>query len=78
MHVAAALGVPITAIFGPTRERETAPRSLPQIANPRLDHAILTNDVWCRPCMLRECPLDHACMRGVVPGAVLAAARRTL
>ena len=27
MHVAAALGVPITAIFGPTRENETAPVS---------------------------------------------------
>ncbi len=28
MHVAAALGVPVTAMFGPTRERETAPRTL--------------------------------------------------
>ncbi|HEY2905415.1 MAG TPA: lipopolysaccharide heptosyltransferase II [Vicinamibacterales bacterium] len=78
MHVAAALGVPITAIFGPTRERETAPRSLPTAASARAEHTILTNDVWCRPCMLRECPLDHACMRGVLPTAVLAAARRTL
>jgi heptosyltransferase-2 len=77
MHVAAAVGVPITAIFGPTRERETAPR-VPNATTTRAEHAILTNDVWCRPCMLRECPLDHACMRGVVPTAVLAAARRTL
>jgi heptosyltransferase II len=72
MHVAAALGVPITAIFGPTRERETAPRPL------LVDHTVLTNEVWCRPCMLRECPLDHACMRGVLPQVVLVAARRTL
>jgi len=34
--------------------------------------------VWCRPCMLRECPLDHRCMRGVDVGPVIDAARRTL
>ena len=75
MHVAAALGVPITAIFGPTRENETAPVSQQP---PAASHRVLVNPVWCRPCMLRECPLDHACMRGVAPTAVLAAARRTL
>jgi heptosyltransferase-2 len=70
MHVAAAAGVPVTAVFGPTRERETAPRAP--------EHVVLTHDVWCRPCMLRECPLDHGCLRGIAPGAVAAAARRTL
>ena len=70
MHLAAAAGVPVTAVFGPTDE--TATRPLGDA------HAILTNPVWCRPCMLRECPLDHQCMRGVGVGAVLASARRTL
>ncbi len=70
MHVAAAAGVPVTAVFGPTRERETAPRAP--------EHAVLTHAVWCRPCMLRECPLDHGCLRGIAPTAVAAAARRTL
>jgi hypothetical protein len=28
--------------------------------------------------MLRECPIDHRCMRGVGVGAVVDAARRTL
>ena len=28
---------------------------------------MLTHPVWCRPCMLRECPFDHQCMRGVAP-----------
>lgn len=70
MHVAAAAGVPVTAVFGPTRDAETRPLGD--------RHAVLTNPVWCRPCMLRECPLDHRCLRGIAPGAVAAAARRTL
>ncbi|MCU1383227.1 MAG: hypothetical protein JWL71_1924 [Acidobacteria bacterium] len=70
MHLAAAAGVPVTAVFGPTDETATRPRGEA--------HAILTNPVWCRPCMLRECPLDHACMRGVGVDLVVASARRTL
>jgi heptosyltransferase-2 len=70
MHLGAAVGVPITAVFGPTRDRETRP--------PGEAHAVLTHDVWCRPCMLRECPIDHRCMTGIEPDRVLSAARRTL
>jgi heptosyltransferase-2 len=57
MHVAAAVGVPVTAVFGPTNEHATAPRA-PHVT-------ILTHPVWCRPCMMRECPIDHRCMRGI-------------
>jgi heptosyltransferase-2 len=70
MHLAAAAGVPVTAVFGPTDDTATRPRGD--------QHAILTHDVWCRPCMLRECPIDHQCMRGVGVPAVLASARRLL
>jgi heptosyltransferase-2 len=70
MHVAAAAGVPVTAVFGPTNEHETRP------VGDR--HAILVSDAWCRPCMLRECPLDHQCMRAISASTVVAAARRTL
>ena len=70
MHLAAAAGVPVTAVFGPTRDRETRP--------PGDRHAVLTHDVWCRPCMLRECPLDHRCMRAIAPSTVAASAGRTL
>jgi heptosyltransferase-2 len=70
MHLGAALGVPVTAVFGPTNDAATRPLGDA--------HAILTHAVWCRPCMLRECPLDHRCMRGVSAEAVVAAARRTL
>jgi lipopolysaccharide heptosyltransferase II len=69
MHLAAALGVPVTAIFGPTDERATGPRGAGA-------HAVVSAPVWCRPCLLRECPLDHACMHAVTPDAVLRAARR--
>lgn len=69
MHFGAALGVPLVAIFGPTDERETRPIGA-------VDPVVLTHQVWCRPCMLRECPLTHGCMRGVSVDAVLAAVQR--
>jgi heptosyltransferase-2 len=69
MHFAAAVGVPVTAIFGPTDERATHPLGERTV--------VLTHDVWCRPCMMRECPLAHRCMRGVHPDAVLAATRNS-
>jgi heptosyltransferase II len=70
MHLGAAVGVAVTALFGPTNERATRPLGE--------GHHILTHDVWCRPCMLRECPLDHGCMRGIEPAVAIEAARRSL
>ena len=56
MHLAAAVGVPVTALFGPTKARVTAPVG---------DHDVLRHDVFCSPCMLRECPIDHRCMKRI-------------
>jgi heptosyltransferase II len=70
MHLAAAVGTSVTAVFGPTDERATRPLGDA--------HQVVTVPVWCRPCMLRECPLDHHCMRGVDAAAVITAARRSL
>jgi len=56
MHLAAAVGVPVTAIFGPTDERVTAPLG---------DHDVILQKVFCRPCMLRDCPIDHRCMKRI-------------
>lgn len=67
MHLAAAIGTNVVVMFGPTREHETYPRGAGR-------HAFLKNPVWCRPCMLRECPLTHRCMTGVSVDAVHAAA----
>jgi heptosyltransferase-2 len=71
MHFAAALGVNVTAVFGPTNEAETRPLGRGRIS-------VLHTRVWCRPCMLRECPLTHACMRGVAVDAVVGDVRAQL
>jgi heptosyltransferase-2 len=72
MHFAAALGVKVVAMFGPTDERVTRPMAKDGQA------IILTRDVWCRPCLHRECPLTHACMRDLSVGAVTDAVRRLM
>lgn len=63
MHVAAAVGVPVTAIFGPTNEHATAP--LPHPSGQRA--TIITGEARCRPCLLRQCPIDHRCMTSIDP-----------
>ncbi|HEY6360554.1 MAG TPA: lipopolysaccharide heptosyltransferase II [Vicinamibacterales bacterium] len=68
MHVAAAVGTPVAALFGPTREYETAP-----LARAGARTEVLTHQVWCRPCMLRECPIDHRCMTRISPERVYTA-----
>ena len=71
MHLSAAVGVPVVGIFGPTNEKATSP-----LAHAGVPTDVLTNPVWCRPCMLRECPIDHRCMTGIEPARVLAAVDR--
>ncbi|HUU34564.1 MAG TPA: lipopolysaccharide heptosyltransferase II [Vicinamibacterales bacterium] len=69
MHLAGAVGAPVVAIFGPTNEQQTAPLSAALDAPPP---RLAIHHVWCRPCMLRECPLGHMCMRGVASSDVAA------
>jgi heptosyltransferase-2 len=57
MHLAAALGLPVVAIFGSTDARSTGPLS----SRAR----IVLRAVPCSPCGLRECPIDFRCMTGV-------------
>lgn len=71
MHLAAALGIDVTAVFGPTNEEETSPRGSGRLT-------VIHEDVWCRPCMLRECPLAERCMRLIKSDAVLASVKATL
>jgi heptosyltransferase-2 len=70
MHIAAALGVPTVAVFGSTDERVTGP------CGPRT--RIVKHPVECSPCLLRECPIDHRCMTGVMVEDVCRAAREVL
>lgn len=69
LHVAAATGRPVIAMFGPTDERVTRPLG-------RGD--VLTADVFCRPCHLRDCPIDHRCMKRITVDMVFAAVSRHL
>jgi lipopolysaccharide heptosyltransferase II len=66
MHVAAAVGLPVVAVFGPTDPLGTAP------VTPRA--SVVQEKPYCSPCFLRRCPTDHRCMTRVTPDAVEAAA----
>lgn len=67
MHVAAGVGLPVVAVFGPTDPHGTAP------VTPR--STIVQQKPYCSPCFLRHCPTDHRCMLGVTSVMVEAAAK---
>lgn len=61
MHLAAALGVPTLAIFGPTDETKTSIWD----ATPNI---VLKKPVPCSPCKHRICPKPiHECMENITP-----------
>jgi heptosyltransferase-2 len=69
-HVAVAFGVPCVVVMGPTALEKT---------NLNLERVgVLTADVACRPCYLRDCPIDHRCMTRVPPALVAAEGARAL
>jgi heptosyltransferase-2 len=70
MHIGAALGVPIAAIFGPTDWKKTAPWTKTS--------RVVRVDVDCSPCHLRECNRGHECMLGVTAEMVVTAAKELL
>ncbi len=74
MHLAAALGVPCVALFGPTDRRRTAPAG-----GAGAGHVVLDRGLWCSPCFRRRCPLlHHGCLRGIGVDAVATAATSAL
>jgi len=69
MHIAAALGTPLVAIFGPTSPVRTGPYGRPE--------CVVRAEVPCAPCYRRRCrPLR--CIEAVTVEMVLKAARRQL
>jgi heptosyltransferase-2 len=66
MHIAAALAVPLVAIFGPTEPGKTSPLGR--------RFRLLHQGADCAPCSYRDCPADHRCMAAVGTDQVLAAA----
>lgn len=67
MHVAAAVGLPVVAVFGPTDPYGTAP------VTSRC--TIVQEKPYCSPCFLRHCPTDHRCMCAITPEMVEAAVK---
>jgi len=57
MHLAAAVGTPVVAIFGSTEPRHTGPLGE--------GHRVIRRVVECSPCYLRTCPIDLRCMKAV-------------
>ena len=65
MHIAAAMGKPVVALFGPTSPRRTGPYTERAL--------IVSAQLPCSPCFKRTCDRDKACMDEISVDAVLAA-----
>ncbi|MBU6411295.1 MAG: glycosyltransferase family 9 protein [Verrucomicrobia bacterium] len=72
MHVAAALGTPVIALFGPTEPRRTGPYG--QL------HGVLRVELPCSPCLKPRCAWKNPveCLTAIPPESVLQAARKKL
>lgn len=64
MHIAASMGTPIVAIFGPTRPELQGP------VNER-NMIIRKDDLDCLGCNLTKCPIGNPCMQGLTVEQVL-------
>ncbi len=72
MHVAAALGKPLVALFGPTEPRRTGPYG--QLEN------VLRLDLPCSPCLKSVCHFEkpEECLRALPPTCVFEHAQKLL
>jgi heptosyltransferase I len=72
MHVAAALGTPLVALFGPTEPRRTGPYG--QLEN------VLRLDLPCSPCFNSYCTFEkpNECLKAISPERVIERACRLL
>jgi 3-deoxy-D-manno-octulosonic-acid transferase/heptosyltransferase-1 len=69
MHLAAALGIPVIALFGPTDPARTGPYGP--------GHTIITAETPCSPCFLKKCSTKK-CMKDICPGQVFVAVQNQL
>ena len=66
MHLAAAVGTPVIALFGPTDPARTGPYGA--------NHIIIRAGLSCSPCFLKKCP-TRKCMEDIMPEQVLEAVK---
>jgi heptosyltransferase II len=66
-HLAPAVGTRTVVMFGPTDPATTRPYSRKAV--------VVSKNVSCSPCMLRDCPIDHRCMTQLSVRDVLEASR---
>ncbi len=57
MHIAAALGVPVVALFGSTDDHATGPYGQKD--------GVIHKRASCSPCFRRVCPIDFRCMKAI-------------
>ncbi|MBS0624524.1 MAG: lipopolysaccharide heptosyltransferase II [Verrucomicrobia bacterium] len=57
MHIGAAFGVPLIALFGSTDDQLTGPYGYPD--------AVVNKRAGCSPCFKRTCPIDFRCMKQI-------------
>ncbi|MFZ5448708.1 MAG: lipopolysaccharide heptosyltransferase I [Thermodesulfobacteriota bacterium] len=69
MHLAAALGTPVVALFGPTAPWRTGPFGE--------GHQVVRLDLACSPCFKRHCP-EPRCLSDLTPEMIEAACEKTL
>lgn len=85
-HLAAALGVPVVAVFGPTDERRFAPRGAAPADGRETPVRVVSRPLACRPCYTAPTPRrffcsherPRACLEDLPPEDVFAAARDLL
>jgi len=70
MHLAAAMGTPVLALFGPTAPWRTGPFGP--------EHTVLRVEMTCSPCLKRQCKYHHECMEQLTIDQVVEAAEKML
>ncbi|MCC6574332.1 MAG: lipopolysaccharide heptosyltransferase II [Planctomycetes bacterium] len=74
-HLAVALGRPVLCLMGPNDPRYS------ELAGAAHDHVIVEKvdcSPYAQPCQLKQCPIDHRCMKGISVERVLKEAKKTV